>query len=70
MNEITSPIAGRMFEINVKPGDKIHKGDEVLIIESMKMEIPIVAESEGIVKSIEVSAGEAVDSGQLLLRFE
>lgn len=64
--KIEAGAAGKVFKLEKKVGDKVEKGDAVLILEAMKMEIPVVAPEAGTVASIDVAVGDAVDSGALL----
>ena len=63
---VEAGAAGKIFKIEKKVGDKVSKGDAVLILEAMKMEIPVVAPQDGTVASINVAVGDTVDSGALL----
>lgn len=63
-------MAGTVWKILVKPGDKVDPGQDVLILESMKMEIPISAESAGTVRSVSVKEGDFVNDGDLVVEFE
>ena len=64
--KIEAGAAGKVFKVEKKVGDKVEKGDAVLILEAMKMEIPVVAPEAGTVASIDVAVGDAVESGALL----
>ena len=64
--KVEAGAAGKIFKIEKKVGDKVEKGDAVLILEAMKMEIPVVAPEAGTVASINVAVGDAVDAGALL----
>ena len=64
--KIEAGAAGKVFKIEKKVGDKVEKGDAVLILEAMKMEIPVVAPEAGTVASVDVAVGDAVESGALL----
>ncbi|ATH91921.1 acetyl-CoA carboxylase [Bacillus glycinifermentans] len=70
MNTVVINMAGNIWKILVKPGDAIEKGQEVAILESMKMEIPIVAETDGTVKEIKMSEGDFADEGEVLLELQ
>jgi biotin carboxyl carrier protein len=59
-----------IIRINVKPGDRIEAGQGVVVIEAMKMENELRATSSGVVRSVEVSAGTAVEKGALLVALE
>ena len=64
--KIEAGAAGKVFKLEKKVGDKVEKGDAVLILEAMKMEIPVVAPEAGTVASIDVAVGDIVESGALL----
>ena len=70
MSEITAHITGTVFEVHVAVGDTVAPDDEVVILESMKMEMPVEAPSAGKVASIAVSEGQAVDEGATLVILE
>ncbi len=63
--KIEAGAAGKVFKLEKKVGDKVEKGDAVLILEAMKMEIPVVAPEAGTVASIDVNVGDTVESGAL-----
>ena len=58
--------AGKVFKIEASVGQKLAKGDTVVIVEAMKMEIPVVAPEDGTVASIDVAVGDMVEAGQTL----
>jgi len=64
---ITAPLAGNIVRVNVRVGDRVAQGDVVLILEAMKMETEIRAAQDGLVSSIEVSAGDSVAIGSTLM---
>lgn len=64
--KIEAGAAGKVFKLEKNVGDKVAKGDAVLILEAMKMEIPVVAPQDGTVASINVAVGDTVESGALL----
>ena len=64
--EVTAGAAGKVFKIEANVGQAVKKGDAVVIIEAMKMEIPVVAPEDGTVASIDVAVGDAIDSGAVL----
>lgn len=64
--EVKAGAAGKVFKIEASVGQKVKKGDAVVIIEAMKMEIPVVAPEDGTVASIDVAVGDAVESGAVL----
>ncbi len=67
---IVSPIPGRIFKINVKEGDKINKGDIVMVIDAMKMENNIVSKKDAVVNKILVALDQMVDAGAPLIEIE
>ena len=64
--EVKAGAAGKVFKIEANVGQAVKKGDAVVIIEAMKMEIPVVAPEDGTVASIDVAVGDAIDSGAVL----
>jgi biotin carboxyl carrier protein len=64
---IESEIAGTVWKIEVAAGDSVSADDVLIILESMKMEIPVMALSDGVVESIHVAEGDSVSEGQLLV---
>ena len=64
--KIEAGAAGKVFKLEKKVGDAVKKGDAVIIIEAMKMEIPVVAPEDGTVASIDVTVGDAVEAGAVL----
>jgi biotin carboxyl carrier protein len=67
---ITAPMPGTVIKINVSEGDKVKKGDVLLIVESMKMENNILAGGEGIVKKLNVSPKDMVEKNTVLVVLE
>jgi len=63
---IEAGAAGKVFKIEKNAGDAVKKGDAVVILEAMKMEIPVVAPQDGTVASIDVAVGDPVEAGALL----
>ncbi|MCR4696779.1 MAG: acetyl-CoA carboxylase biotin carboxyl carrier protein subunit [Lachnospiraceae bacterium] len=63
---VEAGAAGKVFKLDTKVGDTVKKGDAVITIEAMKMEIPVVAPQDGTVASIEVNVGDAIEAGALL----
>ncbi|KIL47615.1 acetyl-CoA carboxylase biotin carboxyl carrier protein subunit [Jeotgalibacillus campisalis] len=66
MKEIQSSMAGTVFQILVGEGDSVSKGQTVLVLESMKMEIPVDSEQDGTVKELKVAIGDFVNEGDVL----
>lgn len=67
MTEIKATITGNVWKILVKVGDEVEEDDEVLILESMKMEIPIESIDDGTVVEIRTAEGASVKEGDVLL---
>jgi acetyl-CoA carboxylase biotin carboxyl carrier protein len=68
--DIEAHITGTVWKIEVGVGDSVSEGDTVVILESMKMEMPVEAEDEGTVKEIPVAEGRAVSEGDTLVVLE
>ena len=68
--DVPAPMAGAIMEIFVNPGDAVEEGTELLIMESMKMEIPVESPFGGTVTEILVAATDIIEEGQPLLRLE
>lgn len=70
MKQIVAPMAGTVWKILVEIGDEIKENDEVVIVESMKMEIPIEAEVSGKITEIIIKEGDFVNEGDALITLE
>lgn len=70
MASILANMAGTVLQVLVKQGDSVEVGQDVVILESMKMEIPVQADVQGIVKEIKVESGSFVGDGEVLLELE
>ena len=68
--EIASPVPGSVWKILVNPGDKVEKGDKLMILESMKMEIDIPSDVSGVVAHIPVKVNDTVNEGDVLATIE
>jgi len=64
--EIKSEITGTVWEVKSQPGDKVESGDILLIVESMKMEIPVITEDAGTIVEIRVQKKDPVAEGQVV----
>jgi len=69
MKKIVSPMAGTVWKITKAVGDRVEYGDTVVILESMKMEIPVEADSQGTVSKIVIEEGEVVDQDTVLMEL-
>src|SRR5688572_12179329 len=68
--EIKSEITGTVWQLRAKPGDRVESGDTLIVIESMKMEIPVITEDPGTVKEILVKEKDPVAEGQVVAVLE
>lgn len=67
---VTAPLPGNVFKVLVKEGDEVKAGDNLLVMEAMKMENDIIAEKSGVVASVKVSEGDTVLQGAVLVEFK
>lgn len=70
MIEIKASMAGTVWKVLVGVGDTVQAGQDVVILESMKMEIPVAVEQAGEVTQVEVAEGQFIGEGEVLLRLE
>jgi acetyl-CoA carboxylase biotin carboxyl carrier protein len=70
MVEIVAPMSGNVWKILHTEGDKVEEDDEILIMEAMKMEIPVTAPAAGILKSLKVKEGDPVEADDPLAELE
>lgn len=68
--EIRSVVTGTVYQIEVTTGDRVKSGDDLVILESMKMEIPIVAETDSTIVEVRCNEGDSVIEEQVLLIVE
>lgn len=66
MTEVTAPMTGIVHQLNVTPGAAVAEGDAVVVLESMKMHIPVPAPRAGTVQEIRVKEGDFVEEGAVL----
>ena len=69
-DEIHAEMVANVWKVVAKAGDEVEEGDTLVILESMKMEIPVVAESDGTVREIAVNEGDVVQEGDLIATIE
>ena len=68
--EVKSEITGTVWQVKSQPGDRVESGDALVVIESMKMEIPVITEDAGVVKEILVKEKDPVAEGQVVAILE
>ena len=68
--EVKSEITGTVWQLKAQPGDKVESGDVLIVIESMKMEIPVITEDGGTGKEILVKEKDPVSEGQVVAIIE
>jgi acetyl-CoA carboxylase biotin carboxyl carrier protein len=68
--EIKSEITGTVWKVMTRPGDQVESGDTLILIESMKMEIPVITEDGGTVREIRVKEKDPVAEGQVVVVLE
>ena len=67
---IEAPMVGKVLKIEKQVGDRVEEDDVVIVMEAMKMEIPVVAPAGGVVKEVKVSPGQAVEADEVLAVIE
>jgi len=70
MKSVKSEMAGSVLELKVKVGDLVKSGQELLIMESMKMEVPVISTVSGKVSSVAKNVGDFVNEGETLIELE
>ncbi|HKK00295.1 MAG TPA: biotin/lipoyl-containing protein [Desulfotignum sp.] len=68
--EILAPMPGTIIDVMVSPGDAVVEGQELVILEAMKMENPIVATADGTVKEVAVNVDDKVATSQVMVTIE
>ena len=68
--EIVAEMVANVMTVVVAPGEKVEAGDTVVLLESMKMEIPVLAEAGGTVAAVKVSEGDVVQEGDILVTVD
>ena len=63
---VTAPMVGKVLEVQCKVGDKVQEDDIIILLEAMKMEIPVVAPVSGVVQEIKVATGATVEADTVL----
>ena len=70
MTEVKAELVGSVWKVKTAPGAEVAEEDELLVLKSMKMEIPVTAPRSGTVKEVRVKEGEVVKEGQVLVVLE
>lgn len=70
VSDVTAPMGGKVLDVKVNVGDAVSEGDEVLILEAMKMELPVVSPASGAVKEVKCNKGDAVEAEAVLIVLE
>jgi len=66
MTEIRAEMVANVWKVVATPGEQVHDGDTLVILESMKMEIPVLAEGDGVLTKLAVAEGDVVQEGDLI----
>ena len=69
VTEIVAEMVANVMSVAVSPGDSVAVGDTVVLLESMKMEIPVIAEQPGTVRGVKVGPGDVVQEGDVLVEL-
>ena len=67
---VDAPMVGKILRVEKKVGDKVEEDEVVVVMEAMKMEIPVVAPASGVLKELKVTPGQAVEAEQVLAVIE
>ncbi|GAA4598916.1 biotin/lipoyl-binding carrier protein [Planotetraspora phitsanulokensis] len=70
MAEVRAEMVANVWKIVVAEGDRVEEGDTLVILESMKMEIPVLAEESGVVAQLKVAEGDVIQGGDLIAVIE
>jgi biotin carboxyl carrier protein len=69
VTEVVAEMVANVMTVPVAPGDRVAAGDTVVLLESMKMEIPVIAEVAGVVTAVKVEPGDVVQEGDVLVEL-
>jgi len=69
-HDVRAELAGTVWKVLVQPGKEVEEEETLVILESMKMEIPVVAPRRGVVKEVRATEGAVVEEGQVLVVLE
>lgn len=70
MAEVRAEMSANVWKVLVKPGDTVSDGDTLVILESMKMEIPVIAEEDGTISEMKVNEGDVIDEDDVIAIIE
>jgi biotin carboxyl carrier protein len=68
--DVVAEMVANVMTVSVAPGDRVEAGDVMVLLESMKMEIPVLAEHAGTVTAVKVGAGDVVQEGDILVSLD
>lgn len=68
--QVTASVPGKVFKVEASVGQEVKAGDAIVILEAMKMEIPVVAPQDGTIASIDVTVGQGIESGDVLATMD
>jgi acetyl-CoA carboxylase biotin carboxyl carrier protein len=68
--EVRAEMVANVWKVVVKEGDQVSDGDTLVILESMKMEIPVISEDDGVVAQLKVAEGDVIQEGDLIAVIE
>jgi len=68
--DVKSEVVGSVWKVQCEIGQRVSEGDELIVIESMKMEIPVEAEASGVIAAILVQEGQPVEEGQVVVTID
>ena len=69
VTEIVAEMVANVLTVSVAPGDSVEVGDTVVVLESMKMEIPVIAEADGTVRAVKIAPADVVQEGDVLVEL-
>ena len=69
VSEIVAEMVANVMSVSVEPGDQVEAGDVLIILESMKMEIPVMAEGTGTVRAVKIAPADVVQEGDVLVEI-
>jgi acetyl-CoA carboxylase biotin carboxyl carrier protein len=70
VSEIIAPMGGKVLDVKINAGDSVNEDDEIIVLEAMKMELPVVATASGTVKEVKCKKGDTVEADAVLVVLE